>query len=96
MKVTINGFVYHRQYEWDTEPKYEFWNNDGWSDANRVLVMPHSMEVDIPDDFDPTPVKIANLRAEKQRIQAEAHVKAENIEAQIQELLCIENKGDVA
>ena len=94
MKVTINGCGYHRQYSWDDKPIYEIWNDDSWGGKDRVMVMPHSFEVEIPDDFDPTPEKIRMLRAEKQRIQAEAHVKAENIEAQIQELLCIEDKSN--
>jgi len=95
MKVTIEGFIYHKQHKWDKEPTYEFVSFPNWADEFRVQIMPHSFEVEIPDDFDPTPKKIATLRAEKQRTQAEAHVKAENIEAQIQELLCIENKEPV-
>ena len=35
------------------------------------------------------------LKAEKQRIQAEAHLKAENIEEQIQSLLCIEDQSTI-
>lgn len=93
MKVTINGFVFHRKCSWEKNVTYEFSNLQCWADADRAMIMPHSFEVEIPDDFDPNPAKIATLRAEKQRIQAEAHVKAENIEMQIQELLCIENKA---
>lgn len=93
MKVTINGFVYHRQYSWEDKASYEFFSSEMMCDADRVLVLPHSIEVDIPDDFTPIPGKIEILRKEKQRILAQAHVKAENIEAQIQELLCIEDKS---
>jgi hypothetical protein len=95
MKVTINGWLFHKQYRHEDTPTYEFCHLKDWADESRVIIMEHSIEVDIPDDFDPIPAKIANLRKEKQRIQAEAHVKAENIEQQIQELLCIENKVTV-
>ena len=94
MKVTISGFVFHRKCSWEKNVTYEFSNLQCWADADRALIMPHSFEVEIPDNFDPNPAKIATLRAEKQRIQAEAHVKAANIEQQIQELLCIENKEE--
>jgi len=92
MKVTVKGFVYHQKYSWDDEVRYVFFSSDEMGDVDRVLIGPYSFDLEIPDNFDPTPIKINNLRKEKQRIQAEAHVKAENIERQIQELLCIENK----
>ena len=85
--------MFHRKCSWQKNVTYEFSTLKCWADMDRTLIMPHSFEVEIPDDFDPNPAKIATLRAEKQRIQAEAHVKAENIEMQIQELLCIENKA---
>lgn len=76
MKVTVKGFVYHQKYPWDDEVRYVFFSSDEMGDVDRVLIGPCSFDLDIPDNFDPTPIKINNLRKEKQRIQAEAHVKA--------------------
>lgn len=92
MKAVIKGWVHHKKYDWKDEVDYIFWPFKMDTSPDTIPIFEHSFEVDIPDDFDPIPIKIEMLRSEKQRIQAEAHVKAANIERQIQELLCIENK----
>ena len=74
---------------------YDYYMCD-MSEFGNVLVASKEIEVsfDIPDDFNPTTAKIDLLKAEKQRIQAEAHLRAENIEEQIQSLLCIEDQSE--
>lgn len=93
MKVTVKGFLHWRKYAWEETPDFVILSHKIESDPDYVYIGDHELEAEIPDDFDPIPGKIEVLRKEKQRIQAEAHVKAENIEAQIQELLCIEDKS---
>ena len=61
---------------------------------NDIEIYSEEITMTVPDDFDPTNQHIEMLKAEKQRIQAEAHLKAENIEEQIQSLLCIEDQGE--
>ena len=56
----------------------------------RVMVMPHNIEVDIPDDFDPRPAQIAELQAERTKVQAEFSARVTAIERQISELTCLE------
>jgi hypothetical protein len=48
---------------------------------------------EVPDDYDKTAEHIAILEEEKNRINAEAYVKTENIEHQIQSLLAIEDQS---
>lgn len=98
MKATISGYVYWFKFDFMDAPKYTFHNTATLANGSPeyALIGPHTIEVDIPDDFDPTPGRIATMKAEKQRILAEAHVKAENIEEQIQKLLCLEFKPEVA
>ena len=91
MKINVKGWVHHRKYDWQDEGHYLLFPFE-IADADTVPICETEFEAEIPDGFDPLPVKIEILRKEKQRIQAEAHVKAENIERQIQELLCIESK----
>jgi len=65
------------------------------SDAFGVLVL--TKEIDAPE-VDETELKsgvVKFMRAEQQKIRAEAEVKYQNIEQQIQELLCIEDKSAV-
>ena len=93
MKVTIKGFLHYRKYDWETSPVYVIHTCKFDYDPDHIYIGEREFETEIPDDFNPLPAKIEILRQEKQRIQAEAHVKAENIEQQIQELLCIEDKS---
>jgi len=92
MKVTIKGFVHYRKHRWEDTASYVCYPCALENSPDTLPILEHDFEVEIPDTFDPINAKIGILRQEKQRIQAEAHVKAENIERQIQELLCIENK----
>ena len=64
--------------------------------AGDDVVVVDTMEVtmEIPEDFDINSAHIDILKAEKSKIQAEAHLKAENLEMQIQELMMIEHKPE--
>lgn len=75
------------------QPRFEVWQSD-MSSVGPEYVHVEKIEVDFepPAGFDPRPAQIASLREEKKKIIAEAHVKAENIEEQIQRLLAIEFK----
>ena len=58
-----------------------------------VAIKEFELSFDIPDDFDPVNGHIDALKAEKQKIAADAQVKMNNLEEQIQSLLCIEDKS---
>lgn len=75
------------------------WNECGYSFSIAEFELSNTqtlgtMEVTmaIPRGYDFTTGQIDILKAEKEKIQAEAHLKAENIENQIQALLAIEHK----
>lgn len=56
-----------------------------------ITVDTKEITMDVPDNFDIGSARIKSLKAEKSRIQAEAQLKAQNIEGQIQALLAIEH-----
>ena len=62
-------------------------------DYTTVAEMEVSM--DVPEDFDINAARIDTLKELKKVVQAEAYLKAENIEGQIQSLLAIEDKSHV-
>lgn len=77
------------------------WEDDGYhytmldfETAHRITVGSMEVSIDIPDDFDITNAHIEILRAEKQKIHAEAQVKTNNLEEQIQSLLAIEDQRE--
>lgn len=98
MKTMVKTHLYYVKYDWSDAPHYLFASNGEMakSSPDWALIRPLEIEVDIPDDFDPRPQQIDNLRKAKAEILAKAHVQAKNIEEQIQRLLCLEHKSEVA
>lgn len=93
MKVTIKVFLHWHKYDWEEKPSYQLWRCDiSDQGPEYVCLGEREVEVEVPDEFDPRPHQIASLRAAKSKVLAEAQVKANNIEEQIQRLLCLEYK----
>ena len=94
MKTTVKTYLYHVQYDWDDAVHYKLDSSETMAQASPhwAMIRECHFEVDIPDDFDPVPQKVANLKAAKDEVLAKAHVQAQNIEDQIQRLLCLEHK----
>lgn len=96
MKVTAHAFLHWHKYSWEESPSYCLYACDMSGNGTQyVLIREIDVEVEVPDDFDPRPNQIATLRKEKTQLLAEAHVKAENIDEQIQRLIAIEHKPEV-
>ena len=96
MKITLKSVLHWHKYSWQDESEYQLYPSDmSTCGPEYVPIKEVEVEVEIPADFDPAPQQIAALKQKKQEILAEAHIKAENIEQQIQSLLCIEHKPEV-
>ena len=88
MKTQIKGFIL-----W----KKECGNKDGFLFAGAemtgygyITVMPHTFEVDIPDDFDPRGKQVEMLKAEKQKAMADFQALVTSIDRKISELTALE------
>jgi hypothetical protein len=91
MKITIDGYVAYTKYAWDDKPTYSFFTFDPTvGGGDWVIVMNHSFEVEIPDNFDPRPGQVANLKTKKEKIQAEMTERITTIDKAINSLLAIE------
>lgn len=84
MKATIKGFVTSNYDE------YQFFTCE-MKEYGYATVMPYSIEVEIPDAFDPAAAQVALLEAEKQKARAEFQARITEIDRQIQSLLAIEH-----
>ena len=91
MKVTIKGFINYRNDGWREGYDYRFHQCD-MSEHGYVTVMPHEIEVEVPDDFDPRQQQVAALEAEKQKARADFQRRVTEIDRQIQSLLAIEHE----
>lgn len=91
MKVTAIGFLH-----WHSGVFTMYRHDMSSCGPGYVAIRRIEIEVEIPDDFDPRPHQIGALRDAKSKVLAEAQIKANNIEEQIQHLLAIENKMEPA
>jgi len=87
MKTTIKGFVTYRQDHFGKD-EFDFFPFE-MTGSGRILVMPHSFEVEIPDDFDPREKQVEALRAEKKKLMAEFQARCTEIEKQISQLTAL-------
>ena len=88
MKKQINGFILLRP---DASEETKFtWGCCEMAGYGYVTVMPHSIEVDIPDDFDPRNAQVEMLKAEKQKAMADFQALVTSIDRKISELTALE------
>jgi hypothetical protein len=86
--IKIKGAIYRRELRY-SESYYMFFVFDA-CDAETVKVMDYTLEVEIPDDFDPRPGMLANLREQKRAVEAEYAAKVNVIENKIRNLLALD------
>jgi hypothetical protein len=93
MKHTIEGFIIYEHYSWEEKPTYTFSDSSSapcTAQCNRALVMEHSFEVDVPDDFDPRPGFVEQLKQEKEKLRAEFSKRVMELDERINSLLALE------
>lgn len=93
--ISIPGYIVYRTNSWwsDNE-RFAFSmfdpRQEHTADKTKVFVQEHTLEVEVPEDFDPRPQMVAKLVAEKQRINAEFAKRITDLDAQINSLLALE------
>lgn len=98
MKVELNGFItWMPEYQGSREGRFELlpWDVRTWEEKNRggrIFVKEHISVVDVPDDFDPTQLQIADLEEAKAKARADFQARITELDRQINSLLAIENK----
>ena len=89
-KHTIDGFITWRHTAWMDRPEVGFLAYDPRTvDGDSVVIRPHSIEVEVPDDFDPRPAQVAALREKRMKAAATFIAYAAEIDASISKLLAI-------
>lgn len=95
MKTTLKTFLHWHKYEWEDTPTYRLYYSDMTNAGTEyALIKEIDVDVEIPDNFDPTPQQIATLMAKKQEVLAEAQLMVNELDEQIQRLLAIEFKPE--
>lgn len=93
MQVTSHGFIVASQYEWESKPRFTWYPFEPTLDDDSVVVKPHSITFEVPDDFDMRPHRIQQLEKRKDELREKVAVEVEKIDQEIQSLLAITNEG---
>lgn len=93
MKVKVKSNLHYYKSKWADKPSYSLHDGDlSKASPDFVVIKAVELEFDIPDDFDPVPKQIESLKAKKQEVMADTQMKLNQLDEQIQRLLCIEHK----
>jgi hypothetical protein len=86
MKQTITVYVYMEQAWPGAEWKPAIWDFQMEEKDTRVFVNQTEVEIEIPDDFDPTPKQIAALERLRDEVRAEFTERLNEINTRISKL----------
>ncbi|NQW80609.1 MAG: hypothetical protein HQ445_05480 [Polaromonas sp.] len=93
MKRTITGFINFKKNDYDTKEFHGMhFHACAMSEYGYVPVMPFSVDVEIPDDFNPIPTQAELIKKEIQECKAKASRDLMLLEDKLAKLLCITNE----
>jgi hypothetical protein len=98
-KHTLHGFITHTLYPWQEakESVIGFFVGNTFADNEyTVAVKPHSIEVEVPANFNPNPAKVTALKAKIEKIKVAAWDECQNVQAEIEKLLCLSYEAPAA
>jgi len=89
MKVTVQGFIVAKQYDWEDAPTFSWLPFEPTFVKDYVNVGPHEITFDIPDGFDMRPARIAELERQKADAKAKFAAEINRIDDDTQKLLAL-------
>jgi hypothetical protein len=96
VKVTLKGIIHELDWDIPNDPKeYRLFGTD-MTDKYYTAICPVEVEVEIPDNFDPRPAKIAAIDAQIASVRAEMTARVTELMEQRSRYLAIENTVEAA
>lgn len=94
MKVKVPGYIIHFEQEWNTEEpfKFTFYPFKPSEISGTTIVREETIEIEVPDNYDPTTDKIKALEARMAQERLEFATKMMHLEKQLQNLLSLPNE----
>jgi hypothetical protein len=90
MKIKITVYVHQNQYSWQEAAEFSIHSFRMPDTEHRTYICEQEIEVDIPDNYDPTAQQLAALQKEKEKAQEEFSKKVASINERISKLQAIE------
>ena len=93
-KHVVKGFITYEKPSYQPKPSISFsmWKPCAKYSPNTVVVAEHSIEVEVPDDFNPVPLQVGMLEAQKKELRLKLAQELILIDEQIANLTCLTNE----
>lgn len=90
MKVKTALYVYHTQYDWEDQGRYEAYTFRTDEDECRTFVGEQEVDLEVPDNYDPRARQIAALEKKKLKAMADYQKMVTDINEKISKLQALE------
>lgn len=90
MKIKTTVYIHFHKYQWEEESTYEVFSFKAKDDADRTFVCEQEIEIEVPDDYDPTAQRIAALEAQKAKAMSDFNKTVMEINTLISQLSALE------
>lgn len=90
MKIQATVYVYFQKYTWQDKGIYQVFSYKYDDDENRTFVCEQEIEVEVPENYDPTAQKIASLESQKQNAMLHYNDTVMEINERISKLQALE------
>jgi hypothetical protein len=90
MKIKTTIYIHFNKFEWENEGTYQIFSFKASDDDTRTFVCEQEIEVEIPDNYDPTAQMIAALEAKKERAMSDFNNTVMEINTRISKLQALE------
>ena len=90
MKIKLTVHIHYLKYSWENKGKFEVFSFKFEDDDSRTYVGKQEVEVEVPDNYDPSTQQIAALKKQKQKVMADYQKMVTDINIQISKLQALE------
>jgi len=90
MKIKITVYIHFHKCLWEDEGTYEVFSFKAKDDVDRTFVCEQEIEIEVPDNYDPTAQMIAALEAQKEKAMSDFNKTVMEINARISKLQALE------
>ena len=90
MKIKTIAYIHYTKYSWEEEGEFRVDCIRLNDNEYHTFVGEQEVEIDVPDNYDPRPQKIAALEKQKQKVMADYQKSVTDINDRISKLMALE------
>jgi hypothetical protein len=90
MKIKLTVHIHHSQWAWEETGTFQAYSCKMDDAEHRAYVGAQEIEIEVPDNYDPRPDKIAALERHKQKVMADYQKTVMEINDRISKLQALE------